>query len=358
MSTFNPIPMSVAPLGLDMSAPMTGNEVALAQLAAARLDLRNPPPRPPPVLQSRGVPIASRGDITTILAPAKSGKSAYSSAMLAAAVLGGEEREDCDTLGISACMRPTGSIVIAFDTEQSKPDQFDLANRAAIRAGVEVLPDWIECYNLAGCSPADLRSMLLAKVAELKAKGVPVWFIVLDGIADHCADINSILESQEVTNEVHVIARESACPVIAIIHRNEGRDADPSARGHLGKQLARKSAYNLTLEKGADEVTVVYSTKNRGAPILKKDGPRFAYSDAARMHVTVNSDALNAEDTTELRELATEVFEAKDQLRFVELHKAVMTAGAKGKTWADKQIKALLKADLIRKSGGGKYLLK
>jgi hypothetical protein len=278
--------------------------------------------------------------------------------MLAAAVLGGEEREDCDTLGISACMRPTGSIVIAFDTEQSKPDQFDLANRAAIRAGVEVLPDWIECYNLAGCSPADLRSMLLAKVAELKAKGVPVWFIVLDGIADHCADINSILESQEVTSEIHVIARESDCPIIAIIHRNEGRDADPSARGHLGKQLARKSAFNLTLEKDDNGVTVVYSTKNRGAPILKKDGPRFAWSDAAMMQVTVESGKQGeAGKVEEMRSWAAEVFEGKSMLRYSELHAALMTSRVRKTSWAENTIKAMSEADIIRKSGTTHYIL-
>jgi len=341
----------------ESAAPATASK-ALEQLEAARLDLRNPPSRLPPVLQSRGIPVASRGDITCILAPAKSGKSAYSSAMLAAAVLGGEEREECDTLGITAGERPAGAIVIVFDTEQSKPDQFDLAKRAATRAGVDVLPDWIECYNLAGTPPLFVRVMLRAKVEDLKVKGVPIWFAVIDGIADLCADINDLREAQEVTNEIHNVARESDCPVVAIIHRNEGREADPSARGHLGKQLARKAAYNLTLEKDADEVTVVYSTKNRGAPILKKDGPRFSWNNAAGMHVTVNAGAVGAEDLADLRELAGEVFDGKDSLRYCDLQKAIMEARGRKKTWAEGQYKAMLKADVIRRAGDGKYSLR
>jgi hypothetical protein len=292
------------------------------------------------------------------LAPAKSGKSAYASGVLAAAVLGGEEREDCDTLGIAAGVRPAGSVVVSFDTEQSRPDQYDLAKRAATRAGVDVLPDWVECFNLSGTPPLFVRAMLCAKVADLKAKGVLIWFIVIDGIADLCADVNDLREAQELTNEIHGIAREADCAVIAVIHRNEGREADPSARGHLGKQLARKAAYNITLEKDANEVTVVYSTKNRGAPILKKNGPRFAWSDSAGMHVTVSADAGSEEEVAELRELAKEVFEGRDTLRFSELQTAIMDARAKGKTWAEKQIKAMLAADIIRKAGGGKYSVK
>jgi hypothetical protein len=341
----------------EATAPATASK-ALEQLEAARLDLRNPPTRPAPVLKSRGIPIASRGDITTILAPAKSGKSAYASGVLAAAVLGGEEREGCDTLEIAAGVQPAGSVVIAFDTEQSKPDQFDLAKRAATRAGVDVLPDWIECYNLSGTPPLFVRAMLCAKVADLRAKGVPIWFIVIDGIADLCADVNDLRESQELTNELHGVAREEDCAVIAVIHRNEGREADPSARGHLGKQLARKAAFNITLEKDANEVTVVYSTKNRGAPILKKNGPRFAWSDTVGMHVTVNAGETSEAGAADLRELAEEVFEGKELLRFTELQTAIMEARNKKDTWADKQIRDMLAADVVRKAGRGKYTLK
>ncbi len=270
-------------------------------LEARRLNLSAPPPRPEPVLLCAGVPVATRGDITAILAPAKSGKSALCGAIIAAAVVSGEGiTTPADCLGIVAGARPTNGIVLLFDTEQSEADQFDLAQRAARRAGVPVLPDWVLPYNLVGAAPGEIRAMITAKLAGLKAEGVPVWFVVIDGIADLCDDPNDLSESQELVREVHGHAREAACPIIAVIHRNEGKDADASARGHLGKQLARKAAFNLTLEKDSSEVTVVFSTKNRGAPILKKNAPRWAYSDEAKMHVSVAS----KEEVQEHREKA------------------------------------------------------
>ena len=298
----------------------------LVSLESRRLDLISSPPRPDPVITCAGVPVAKRGDITAILAPAKSGKSAWVGAAIAAAVVSDKGIDtEVDCLGIAAGIRPENSVVLLIDTEQSEPDQFDLAQRAARRAGVVVLPDWVVPYNLVGTSPAEIRAMLTAKIASMKTGCVPVWFVVIDGIADLCNDPNDLSESQELVREVHGHAREADCPIIAVIHRNEGRDADASARGHLGKQLARKAAFNLTLEKGTNEVTVVFSTKNRGAPIPKKNGPRFAWCDKTKMHVSA-TDTKAGDDVEDLRELAKDVFVKAEQLSYGELHAGIMAA--------------------------------
>ncbi|MCS6242380.1 MAG: AAA family ATPase [Opitutus sp.] len=330
----------------------------LAAMDARRLDLTAPPPRPAPVLTCAGVPVAKRGDITAVIAPAKAGKSAWIGAAIAAAVVSGEGvTNEADCLGIVAGVRPENSVVLLLDTEQSEADQFDLAHRAARRAGVEVLPDWVMPYNLVGAAPSEIRPMLTAKLVDLKAHGVPVWFVVIDGVADLCDDPNDLGESQELVREVHDHAREADCPIIAVIHRNEGRDADQSARGHLGKQLARKAAFNLTLEKDSNEVTVVFSSgKNRGAPILKKNGPRFAWSDELNMHASVATPSAG-HDVEELRELAKDVFVKDDQLTNGELHESIMEVSGKKKTWANDRIKELKLNDIIRASGGGKYMM-
>ncbi len=329
----------------------------LAAMEGRRINLSSPPPRPEPVLLCAGVPVATRGDITAILAPAKSGKSAWVGAAIAAAVVTGEgitTKADC--LGIVAGARPDHGIVLLIDTEQSEADQFDLAQRAARRAGVPVLPDWVLPYNLVGASAGEIRAMLAAKLADLKASGVPVWFVVIDGIADLCDDPNDLRESQDLVREVHGHARAADCPIIAVIHRNEGRDADASARGHLGKQIARKAAFNLTLEKDGNEVTVVFSTKNRGAPILKKDGPRFQWCNEAKMHIST-TDPKAGDDVEDLIELAKDVFVKADQLTYGELRAGLMAARDRKKSWAENQIKALTLNDIIRASGGGKYVM-
>jgi hypothetical protein len=340
--------------------PITGiNGDPLTALEARRLDLSTPPERLPAVMTCSGVPVACNGDVTAILAPAKSGKSALCGAFIAAAVVSGEGiTTENDCLGIAAGIRPDNGVVLLFDTEQSQPDQFDLAQRAARRAGVEKLPDWVMPYNLVGATPAEIRAMLTAKVSNMKAGGVPVWFVVIDGIADLCDDPNDLRESQDLVREVHGHARDSDCPILAVIHRNEGRDADASARGHLGKQLARKAAFNLTLEKDSDEVTVVFSTKNRGAPIMKESGPRFAWCNEAKMHVSVGSKSTlrGDEKTQELRRVAEEVFGA-NRLRYSEACERIEKARRVKDKAAEKWFTTMKKAHVIKESGMGYWML-
>jgi hypothetical protein len=330
----------------------------LRSLALAKINHGCPPPRALPVLSIGRAAIATAGNLTAIVAQAKSGKTAFVGAIMSSAVLS-ETGEEGDTLGVSASMRPPGAVVLVFDTEQSPDDAWAGLDRVTRRSFLETAPDWIHVYSLNGESPARLRTALRAELARLRRAGVPVWFVVLDGIADFCADPNDLGESQEVVTEAHALAKESACPILCVIHRNEGKEADGSARGHLGKQLARKAAYNLRLEK-EDEITTVFATQNRGAPILKKDGPRFRWCDKAGMHVTVHTAGREREDrkTTVLRDLAVEVFQDGSRLlSYSELRDGIAKARGCAPRWAEKQIEALRDKGIVRPSGSGSYAL-
>lgn len=341
--------------------PCTEEETAgadmLAKLEARRRDPAAPPLRAPAVLTLAGVPVATAGNITTILAQAKSGKTALVGALVGSAVASHAGNIEGDFLTATAGDRPQDAVVLLFDTEQDPCDHHDALERASRRAGVDVMPEWIQAFTLVGSSPDNLRHMLKWKLASLRDSGVPVWFIILDGVADFLHDPNSLEESQAVVTELLDHAAANSCPIISVIHRNEGRMADDTARGHIGKHLARKSAFNLILDKDGDEVTTVYATQNRGAPILKKDGPRFAFNPSEGMHVTVKSGDGDAKKTEEMRGWAKEVFEGKAQLRYSEIHKALMASRVKGKTWAENTIKAMESADVLRKAGAGNYIL-
>ena len=71
-----------------------------------------------------------------------------------------------------------------------------------------------------------------------------------------------------------------------MIHFNPGSE---KSRGHLGSQLERKAETNLILEKNKDEVTRIYSVKNRRAGIPKSEGPCFRYDEESRLHITCES---------------------------------------------------------------------
>jgi hypothetical protein len=110
--------------------------------------------------------------------------------------------------------------------------------------------------------------------------------VLVDGVADLVVDVNDAGESNTYTAHLHQTAIEHDCAVVCVIHTNPSSE---KTRGHLGSQLERKSETNLRLEKSG-EITVVFSDKNRRAPIQKENGPRFVWSDEAGMHVSTEAE--------------------------------------------------------------------
>lgn len=282
-------------------------EKSLALLDSRRVRRANKPKPVPPALLIGKVPIAKPGDITVISAQAKSGKTAFVNGIIAAAICA-ETGESADTFGVEANSRPKGSVIVWIDTEQSEEDAWANLDRAGRRAGCTDDPDWIRAYHLVGESPQAVRAAIQAEVKRLKDAGTPIWFVVVDGITDLCNDPNNIEEAQEVCTEARSVARDASCPYICVIHRNEGEKAGQDARGHVGKELNRKAAVVLILERDGDDITTVWSHRTRGAPIRKEDGPRFKWSENAQMHVTVHSAGKQKND--EEKATLTRIFEA------------------------------------------------
>jgi len=300
-----------------MSAPLFVDEKVVeapASKLAALLDSRRvkraaKPAAIPPALTINKVPIAKPGDITVLSAQAKSGKTAFVNGIIAAAMCS-ENGERADTFGIEACKRPSGSVVVWIDTEQSEEDAWANLDRAGRRALCDEDPEWIRAYHLVGENPDTIRAAIIAEFARLKEAATPVWFFIIDGVTDLMKDPNSIEESQTVCTEIRAHTRDCHCPGIVVIHRNEGEKAGSDARGHIGKELNRKAAVVLSLEKDGDEVTTVWTHKSRGAPVRKEDGPRFKWSDEAQMHLSTNtkSDEKGDAKINQLKQLFEDAF--------------------------------------------------
>ncbi len=124
-------------------------------------------------------------------------------------------------------------------------------------------------------------------------------------------------------------------------------------RGHLGSQLERKAESNIRLRKG-DEITVMFSEKMRRAPIMEKDGPRFAWSDGAGMHVSCESTGTSKEDMkrAELHELAEEVV-GSARMRYADLVRGIETARRIAPKTAEKRFSEMKKAGVIAKDSFG-----
>ncbi|HTJ77689.1 MAG TPA: DnaB-like helicase N-terminal domain-containing protein [Rariglobus sp.] len=327
------------------------------------LNFAKPPKEPQPRWLIDHKPVCTPGNLTAIVAQAKSGKTAFIGAFIAAAMAAESERqgvelEGIDTLGVSA-NPPSDRVLIHIDTEQSPFDHFQTLRRAVARAKLTAAPAWLWSFSMAGWGAADLRRALAESLKRAKRMNLEVFGVILDGVADLCVDVNDAEESNGLIAELHAHAIAANTPIICVVHRNEGEKADSAARGHLGKQLARKAETNLRMEK-TDGKTVVFSERNRGAPILEKDGPCFEWSEEKGLHVTAATVGRSRAEANkeELQALAEEVFEGGKQLTYTDAKEAIQKARGCSPRTAERHIKQLKSGGIIIHSGAGKHALK
>jgi hypothetical protein len=177
-----------------------------------------------------------------------------------------------------------------------------------------------------------------------------VHAVFLDGVADFVADPNAGDECFPFVDWLHGLAIKYDCPIFTVLHLNPGTE---KSRGHLGSQLERRAETNLVLEKDAETGrTVIFSTKQRRAPILKADGPCFRWDDMAAMHVSVET--VRAERDSEEREALTEI--AGDayadapsrRLRYTALVSAIEKTAKCSERSAQEKVKKMKQLGIIR----------
>lgn len=339
-------------LGLDKASewlgtlPVRGGTRFAASLDARRFSITAALVEPAPRFLINDRAVCTPGNLTNIIAQAKAGKTATIAAAIAAAICA-EFDSSRDTLGITAAA-PGSRLLLHFDTEQSPFDHHQLVRRAMRRAGVDSPPPWLASYGLAGFSAQELRRALVAKMKDASTRG-GIFAVILDGTADLVSDVNDAGECNAFVAELHGLAIEHDCPILNVVHENPGQDVG-KMRGHLGSQLERKAESNLRLRK-SEEVTVIFSEKMRGAPILERDGPRFKWSDSEGMHVSCQNAGKTREDERReaLHDQAESAFNqsAKDVLTWKEAVSAV----------GEKRLSQMVKLGVVSKLFGGSYRL-
>ena len=312
------------------------------------IQLAHPPKQDVTLYTVNGSAVCTEGNLTTITAAAKSGKSATCSAMVSAVVT--TRPMDADTLGFRS-RNPEGRAVIYLDCEQSPHDAWQLVDRMRRRARAEAMPPWFFCYSLAGLSPHEALQFARDAFADARDECGGIHSLIVDGAADLVNDPNDAGECNPLVAELHDMAIRNSCCIVSVIHFNPGTE---KARGHLGSQLERKSESNLRLEKDGEAV-VLYSEKQRRAPILKERGPRFAWSDEAGMHVSVGS--VGEERRSAVREAFGDVFGSRPAMTYCELKTTVMQAMTVKDRQAEKKIAEAVKAGVITKSAARLYAL-
>lgn len=311
----------------------------------------------PPARYSIGpTPICTPGNITAISAGIKAGKSSFVGAMLAAAMTQPDSGADC--LGVKSS-NPRGLALLHFDTEQSLADHDGLIRRAVRRARVAEPPAWLLSYCLTGFGFDECRQAIRQALDRARREFGGVHSAIVDGVADVVADVNDPAASNGLVSEIHALAIAFDCPIVGVIHVNPGSETGKT-RGHLGSQLERKAETNLRLEK-LEETTVVYSDKNRRAPILKTHGPRFRWDSETMMHVSCECLANSKADAkaAKLGSVAQAAFHAANRpaLEWASLVEAIGQVEKIGHSGARKRLDAMHEAKVLFKTPAGLWTL-
>jgi len=239
-------------------------------------------PRPPAIYTIADIGICTRGNLTTIYAQSKAGKSSFIAAMIAATMLPGTS--SADTLGVKG-PNYGHAAVLHFDTEQSTYDWQALVLSILRRAGLQAPPKWFLSFSLAGMEAAKAERFVHAALRHAKKQCGAVHSVFVDGVADLVSSPNNEDDSNALVARLHGAAIEHDCAIVNILHLNPAsKDKTDKGRGHLGSQLERKSESNLTLKKEGDVTMVVAEGRQRGKPIPEKKQPCFKWSDEHEMH--------------------------------------------------------------------------
>jgi hypothetical protein len=320
----DPVPSLVAVSTTDSAVDLHFHEQLVASVESTRFHPDNPPPEEPWAFKLAGVEVAHCGNIITIAAAVKSGKSSVISAMMASMMSSIGQ----DYLGFEGS-NPGCKTVLHFDTEQSRGDHYNMMMRALRRADLQAPPSWFSSYSLTRLDPAERRAAISAMARKAAANG-GLHSLFIDGVADLVFDVNDLKEACSLVTELHQLATEISCVIVTALHHNPGGE---KTRGHLGCQPARRQ------EVSGDKA------------------PCFAWNSEAAMHLLTQSKAATADDRKriELGTLADEVFGDQSHLKWGELSDAIVTARRCHPNTANNKISAMQNLGVIRKTVLGNY---
>ena len=197
------------------------------------VDLTKPAPIVKPIIEQRGMMIASLGNISAVVGAAKSKKT-----FLCTALVGGLLAEKGD-FGIS----PRLAKVLWVDTEQSQLHTRKVVERIHRLAG------WHTDNNSGLLHTLCLREVEPKQRAELLYMAIELYrpqLVVIDGISDLMYNTNDIEESDRIVGRLMALSTEYNCHILCVLHTNPNSD---KARGHIGSTLQRKAETVIFVHK-------------------------------------------------------------------------------------------------------------
>ena len=278
-------------------------------------------------------PCFARGELVGITGRAKSGKTFFTSILMALGVCG-------EVLGIKR-IDPKPLRVLWYDTEQSEESTQEILCDRIMRLWQRNMPEgesienfpseMFDIFNVRAEAWQDRMPLLEEAIREYKPD-----LVILDGIRDLVNDINDGILSQQVIERLMNLASETDCCIVSILHQNKASE-DKNLRGWIGTELTYKSFEVYECAKDNDRIFSVKQTMTRKYDIdnalqfvVDAEGLPTEVYNRAIVHAVVRSNAKTVSTTQEAainydtEEVFTSVMHEGEKLRAYELQKRVM----------------------------------
>lgn len=192
-----------------------------------------------PILKQGDINILDRGDISTIKAKAKAGKSFLSSILVSSCFGDTSYGLDADE---------SVKTVLVIDTEQNKAHVHKYIRRIHKMNNWQVENKNLIVLSLRECSVSERQNVLIKSIDRYKPD-----LVVVDGGVDLVNDFNDPTESKQVIGLFMKLSTKHNCHIVNILHEGKGNG---ELRGHYGAEALNKSATIFQVDKDGDTVAV------------------------------------------------------------------------------------------------------
>ena len=205
--------------------------------------------------QNYPIPFGSYGDFSCIVGASKSKKTFLKSLLTACYIGGNSNLYSSEIKGHNV----GNKWVIDIDTEQSGYHAQRVFRRVADMVGTN--PKNYIPFSLRTLSANERFKFIEWIFTQSKYKG-NIGLLIIDGVADLVNDVNSLEQSNEVSQKLLEWSGNENCHIITILHRNFGSN---KPTGHLGSAVLKKAETVVFVEK-EDNNVLVTSEYSRNQP--------------------------------------------------------------------------------------------
>lgn len=207
-----------------------------------KLDIHEELPPPPTILKVNDQTYGTLGNFSLVTGKAKSRKTFFVTMMGSSAIANVQNGT------ITADLPPHKNRLIYIDTEQSKFHALKVASRIRRLSGID-RPENLDLYYL-----RDTPYKTRIEVVEYIIQNTPnAGLVIIDGVKDLVADINSGSEATETADRLLKWTTQHSIHIVVLLHQNKG---DLNARGHLGTELINKAETTVSITRETDNKEV------------------------------------------------------------------------------------------------------